>query len=145
MKTAFCQVVDAVIAALAADPAVCDTIFRARPNVVPDQTEQAINVQWEGAVPDRGVIHGAPVDWQTRISVEAFARSVRDAGDIAVDPLLASIYERLALDPSLGGITADFDGPVIEAENTAQGNKTGWVRLTYIARHQTRNNNLAGT
>jgi hypothetical protein len=139
MSTAFSAVVSAIMATLSAAPAVCDTIYRARPSVVPDQTDRAVNVQFEGALPNRGAMNGAPVDWTTKISVECFARSTVDAGDVAVDPLLAAVYARLAQDTTLGGLVDDFDGPGIEAENTSEGKKTGWVRLTYLVQHRTSN------
>lgn len=137
--TAFAKVVSAIVAALQAAPAVCETIYRARPTAVPDQTEQAINVAFQGALPNRGAIKGAPVDWNTRITVELFARSFNESGDVAVDPLLAAVYKRLAIDTTLGGVIDDLEGPGIEAENLAEAQKTGWLRLTYIAQHRTSN------
>lgn len=141
MSTAFSKVVSAVIAALAAPPAVCDTkaIYRARATVIPDQTDQAISVQWEQGLPRPGTIAGAPIDWQTRLTVECYARSVQETGDVAVDPLLQKVYERLAADPTLGGMVDDLVIAGIEAENTVENKKTGWVRLTYIAEHRTDN------
>lgn len=139
MITAFSKVVGAVIAALNAGTPVCDTIYRARPNVIPDQTSEAVNVQWESALPQRGAIHGAPVDWNTRLSVECFARGVGESGDVIVDPLLGAVYARLAQDGTLGGIVGDLECIGVEAENTSEGKKTGWVRLTYIAQHRTDN------
>lgn len=139
MKTAFSKVVDAVIAVLEAAPALCDNVYRARPTAVPAQDDQALNVQWEAALPERGAIHGAPVDWNTKVTVECFARSVSESGDVVVDPLLLAVYERLAQDSTLGGLVDDLACLGIEAENTADGKKTGWVRLTYMAVHRTSN------
>ena len=143
MSTAFAKVVTAVMAMLQAAPAVCDTIYRARPNVVPDQTSRAVNVQWENALPNNGAIGGAPVDWATRLSVECFARGMSESGDLEVDPLLESVYERLAADSTLGGVVAHLECVGLEAENTSEGKKTGWVRLTYIAHHRTNNLSLS--
>jgi hypothetical protein len=139
--TAFSRVVTAIVGALQAEPPVCDAeaIYRARPNVIPDQVGQAINVQWENALPSNGAINGAPVDWSTRISVECFARGTSDSGDLLVDPLLEAVYARLAQDSTLGGLVDQLECVGLEAENTSEGKKTGWVRLTYIAHHRTAN------
>lgn len=142
MSTAFFKVVTAVIAQLQAQPPVCKSIHRARTSPVSEQEMEAVSVQWEQALPAQGAITGAPVDWSTRITVELYARSVTESGDVVVDPLLERVAERLAADPSLGGIVSDLVLVGVEAENTAEGKKTGWVRLIYSADHRTYNGNL---
>jgi hypothetical protein len=142
VSTAFAQIVGAVLAALQAAPAVCETVYRARPNLVPEQVEQAVNVQWEQALASPGTIFGAPIDWDTKVTVECYARALRDSGDLAVDPLLEAVYARLAQNRTLGGLVADLNIIGIEAENSAEGKKTGWVRLTYVAQHTTSNDTL---
>ena len=142
MTTAFSKVVAAVVAVLGSTPAVSSTIYRARPTDLPDQVESAVNVYFETALPQLGAIAGAPVDWISKINVECYARSLRDSGDIAVDPLFEAVYERLARNPTLGGVVDDLVISAIEAENTAEAKKTGWVRLTYMARHRTGNDSL---
>jgi hypothetical protein len=145
MTTAFSQIVGAVIAALEAAPPVCTTIYRARSNVVPDSLDQAVSVQWDQTSAQPAAIMGAPKDWETRLTVECYAstRSARESGDIAVDPLLEAVYTRLAQDTTLGGLIEDLNIVGIEAENSAEGKKTGWVRLTYIAMHRTTNTSLS--
>lgn len=140
--TAFSKIISAVLAALEAEPPVCETFYRARPNIVPEQFERAVNVQWDQALASPGTIFGAPIDWKTRVTVECYARALRDSGDLAVDPLLEAVYARLAQDPTLGGLVRDLNIVGIEAENTAEGKKTGWVRLTYVAEHTTSNDTL---
>jgi hypothetical protein len=142
MKTAFAQIVTAIINALKATPAVCPLIDRARATVVPDSAEKAVSVEWTQTLPETGAIAGAPIDWQTRLTIECLARSVKDSGDVAVDDLLSAVVERLALDTTLGGLVGDLRIVGIEAENTAEAKKTGWVRLTYIADHRTTNSTL---
>lgn len=139
MSTAFSKVVSAVMAGLLAQPRVCNGIYRARTLAVADQDDEAITVQWDRTTPAEATIAGAPIDWTTRITVECFARSIRDTGDMAVDPLIEKVFERLATDSTLGGMVDDFVIAGIEAENAADGKKTGWVRLTYIAVHRTSN------
>lgn len=143
MKTAFAQIVGVVIDALKAVPPVCDTIDRARATTIPDQVDQAVSVQWERTLPAIDTIAGAPIDWQTTITVACLARSVKDSGDIAVDDLLSAVAERLAQDTTLGGLVGDLRIVAIEAENTVEGKKTGWVLLTYVADHRTTNSNLS--
>lgn len=142
MRTAFADIVSAVIDALKASPSVCPVIDRARATVVPKETERAVSVEWAKSTPDTATINGGPRDWQTLITVECLARSVKDPGDLAVDPLLAAVAERLDSDTTLGGLVGDLRLVGLEAENDAEGKKTGWVRLTYIADHRTTNSTL---
>ena len=142
MTTAFSSIVAAVIAQLSAAPAVCDTIYRARSNAIPETLDRAISVQFDQALPNRGVMNGAPIDWSTRITVECFARSATESTDIVVDPLLEAVFARLAADATLGGVVADLAIAGVEAENISEGKKTGWVRITYIAEHRTSNSTL---
>lgn len=137
--TVFANIVSAVIASLEAAPAMCDKIYRARPEEVPDQVERAVNVQWDNAIPSRGAINGAPIDWNTRMSVECFAKGMGDTGDLLVDPLLSDAYARIA---QLVVDGVDFELIGLEAENTANGKKTGWVRMTYNVQHRTNNLSL---
>jgi hypothetical protein len=143
VTTAFSQIVGAVRDALLAEPPVCQTIYRARPNVLPEQIDQAVNVQWEQTLAGLAAIRGAPIDWSTKVTVECYGRSVQDSGDVAVDPLLEAVFDRLAQDTTLGGLVADVNIAGIEAENTAEGKKTGWVRLTYVVQHTTYNGSLS--
>lgn len=142
MNTQFSQIVGAIVGALQSAPAVCQKVYRARPDSIPDQFDQAVNVQWEQGIAGLGTIRGAPLDWTTKVSVDCYARSQTDTGDVAVDPLLAAVFERLAQDTTLGGLIDDLQVAGIEAENTSEGKKTGWVRLTYIAQHRTENGTL---
>lgn len=142
MTTAFSAIVAAVISKLAEAPPVCEAIYRARSNAIPDQGDYAISVQFERSSPITAAIAGAPIDWNSIITVDCFARSVTESGDLAVDPLLESVFARLAQDTTLGGIVGDLAIAGVEAENTSEGKKTGWVRITYVADHRTNNSNL---
>lgn len=137
--TAFVDITAAFVAALSAAPAVSANIFRARDRAIAEDQANAINVQFDGATPYAGAMHGAPIDWISKITVECYARSATTSGDLAVDPLLSAAYARLALDTTLGGKVADIGVPQIEAEYDAQGQKTGWVRMTYPVSHRTSN------
>lgn len=143
MSTVFSKIVAAVVVQLEAHPPVCKSINRARTYAFPEQETEAVSVQFEQALPQRGTITGAPIDWSTRITVECYARSVLESGDLAVDPLLERVVARLAVNPSLGGVVTDLELIGVEAENTAEGKKTGWVRLIYAADHRTYDGNLS--
>jgi hypothetical protein len=142
MSTAFAAITTAIIAALGHEPVLSANIFRARDRQISEQHEDAITVVFDAAEPFPGVIHGAPVDWRSSYFVECYARSAVTTGDLAVDPLFARVYERLAQDPTLGGLVDDIGAPRIVAEYDALGQKTGWVRLTYSILHRTDNDTL---
>lgn len=142
MTTAFSKVTAAIVAALQAAPAVSAQIYRARDRSVPENCADAVNVQFEGSEPNRGAINGAPVDWISRIAVDCYARSRTLEGDEAVDELLQSVYERLAANPTLGGVVDDIGEPDIVADYDSLGQKTGWVRLTYPILHRTTGGSL---
>lgn len=145
MPTAFSTITAAIVAALKVDPSVVpeDAIFRARERVVPESMPAAVNVQWAIADPDLAAIHGAPVDWRTTIVVECYASSKTESGDLAIDPLLDAVYDRLAADTTLGGLIEDLGVPRLVAEFGAEGKKTGWVQMTYVALHRTNNLTLS--
>jgi hypothetical protein len=137
--TAFADITAAFIAALSTAPAVSANIYRARDRVIAEDQATAINVQFDGSEPYAGVMFGAPIDWTSKITVECYARSATTSGDLAVDPLLSAAYARLATDTTLGGMVADIGYPHIGAEYDSQGQKTGWVRMTYSVSHRTSN------
>ena len=143
MATAFYGITSAIIAALQITPAIADTIYRARDRQVPEQDDSAINVQYEGGIPSPGAILGAPVDWTSKFSIECFARTTSGSADLAVDPLIEGVYARLAADTTLGGLVDDICVPMIEADYSTEGKKTGWVRMTYAILHRTQNLSLA--
>jgi hypothetical protein len=138
VSTAFSAIVDAMTGALAAAPTIAK-VHRALDRDVPLQDDNVVTVQFEAADPFDGEILGAPVDWQSLFTVDCFSRSLLLTGDLAVDPLFSEVYRRLAADRSLGGLVADIGNPRVKAENTADGKKTGWVRLAYIVQHRTAN------
>lgn len=140
MPTAFASVVSAIVSTLATEPPVCANIDRARTRAVSEERDQLVNVQWEGAVPEQGAILGAPIDWTVRIAIDCYASSTQDTGDIAVDPLIEAVYDRLAADVTLGGVAHDLGVPAIEIDYTSGGRKTGWARMTYLV--QLRTNDL---
>lgn len=139
MTTAFANITAAIVSLLKTEPAVSANIFRARDRQMAEEYANAINVQFEGTDPNPGAINGAPVDWNSKFSVECYARTSTTSPDLAVDPLIAAVYERIAADTTLGGLVTDIGSPIIDAEYSAEGQKTGWVRMTYPILHRTSN------
>lgn len=141
--SAFTRITMALVELLEVDPPVADVIFRARTRPVPKNAGSAINVQFSSGRPAEGVINGAPVDWMSKFTIECLARAAADQSpDDAVDPLLTAVYERIAADTTLGGLVDHIGAPAIEAEYSAEGERTGWVCLTYPIEHRTQNLNL---
>lgn len=142
MTTAFSNITAALVAELSASPALSENIFRASARTMAEQFATAINVEFDGADPTPGAMRHAPIDWRSQFTIECYARSATQSGDLAVDALMESIYTRLAIDPTLGGLVIDIGSPVIRAEYDAQGQKTGWIRLTYSILHRTSNDTM---
>lgn len=142
-SSAFLDITGAVVDLLSQEPAIADAVYRARDKSVPEGIATALSVQMIGAVPALGALKGAPVDWSTRISVECYARGTTGAPDQLVDPLLVAVYSRLAQHTTLGGLVDDIGEPVLEAEYSSEGKKTGWVCMTYTVQHRTGNSTLS--
>jgi len=141
--SSFSKITGALVQLMKADPPIADEVYRARSRVVPQSVRRAINVQFDSGMPQPGVINGAPVDWTSRFSIECFARADADQNnDEAVDPMLTEVYRRIAADTTLGDLVADVGVPMIEAEYTADGERTGWVRMTYPIEHRTEQSTL---
>ena len=143
MPSAFLDITGAVVALLTQDPKIADEVYRARDKQVPEGIATALNVQMDGAMPARGAINGAPVDWTTRITIECYARGTNGAPDQLVDPLLLAVYDRLAADTTLGNLVDDIGEPMLETEFSSEGKKTGWIRMTYAVQHRTQNLTLS--
>jgi hypothetical protein len=142
VTTSFSKIVAEVVALLESAPAVSANVYRARSPEVPEQCADAVNVYFEGATPNEGAIHGAPVDWRSRIVVECYTRTSTQTADVAIDSLIEKVFEKLAADTTLGGTVAHIGMPEIDTEYNAAGQRTGWVRMTYTVEHRTSNDNL---
>lgn len=136
--SAFSKITGVLVGILSAEPPIADKIYRSRSRSVPQSVNRAINVQFDGAVPRPGAINDAPVDWMSRFSIECFARAEEgEINDEAVDPLLMAVYSRIAADATLANLVGLVGEPMIEAEYTADGERTGWIRMTYPIEHRT--------
>lgn len=142
MASSFSDITAALVDLFQAEPPIAPFVYRARDRAVSKATVTAISVQWDGAVPEPGAIKGAPVYWKSRYCVECYARTTTETPDVAVDPLLVAVYARVAADTTLGGLVAYVGEPLIEAEYSAEGDRTGWVRMSYDIEHQTENSTV---
>lgn len=108
--TAHRAVRDALVALLQASPALADggvTANRKRPMAA--QHGAQVFVFLEDALPERGGILGAPIDWSTRIRVECVARGVPGdtTAEDAADDLARAVFARVQDDITLGGLVMD--------------------------------------
>lgn len=140
--TAFASITGAIVALLEAGTPVARVVFRARDRQLPEQYDSAVSVQCDGAMPMSGAILGAPIDWESRFSIDCWARTTTTTADLAVDPLVADVYQRIAADTTLGQLVDNVSPPSIEFEYSAEQKKTGWVRMTYVITHRTLNSTL---
>ncbi len=137
--SAFATITGALVALMEADVPVAPVVMRARDRLVAEQYPTAVAVSFDGSAPFSFTIMGAPVDWESRYSIECWSRTTSTTADLAVDPLFMEVYSRLAADTTLGGLVSDIAPPTIEAEYSAEQQKTGWVRMSYVITHRTKN------
>lgn len=135
--SAFSEIVAAFVAALQANPPVCDVVLRANDRRVGEGTMEAVNVYHAASNPREAAIQGAPVDWVTGIVIDCFARTTGETADLAVDRLLERVYARLAADSTLGGLVDDIGLPTLQLDYDTHGQRTGWVVMRYPVQHRT--------
>lgn len=140
--TAFATITGALVQLMLSGTPVSPNVLRARDRQLPEQFESAISVQCDGSTPMSGAILGAPIDWESRFSIDCWARTTTTSADLAVDSLVADVYQRIAADTTLGQLVDDVSAPLIEFEYSAEQKKTGWVRMTYLITHRTSNSTL---
>lgn len=141
--SAFFKITGALVQLLTAEPAIADAVYRARTRVIQQSITRAINVQFDGGMPQDGVINGAPINWTSKFSIECFARAAStENNDEAVDPMLTAVYGRIAADRTLGGLVDYVGEPLVEAEYSAEGERTGWIRMSYPVEHSTEQSTL---
>lgn len=109
MSTVISQVVGAIVTALGTATPVSASIYRTRLRPIADDKADAVVVRPVGAQIERFAINGAPMNLQTTIAVECYARAgTATAPDVAVDALLAAVYAKLQADTTLGGLVMDL-------------------------------------
>lgn len=138
-------IVDAVLAALRASPALADGQISDSVDFtsLPEDVSKAIVVGMLSSDPARGAIAGAPTDWRTTVRLDCYARSDKAVnGSRASRVLHSQAYARLQADPSLGGVAFDIDEPTLTADSELFGSRLGCLLATYTVSHRTRARSL---
>lgn len=142
MTTVFANVVGAMAQALAAGTPVSPNISRARIKPLAAEWQTAVVVRLQESQFDRLAIFGAPMNTDTIVVVECYARSTSLSPDLAVDQLMQDAYARLAADPTLGGLVADCQLQAINFDFDHEQDRMGCALMSYLVRHRTQSLNL---
>jgi hypothetical protein len=142
MTTAFGTIVAAIKTRLEAAPAVSAQVWRARLTPVAAQHLDAVVVRIQSGIASRFGILNGPMDWDTTIDIECYARSTTLTADAAVDALLAKVWARLAADSSLGGLVMDLNPTEVNYDLAGEGDQLACVTLSLKVLHRTQNQSL---
>lgn len=144
MTTAFGAIVAGIKTALEASPAVSPQVDRARLHAVPESRETAVVIRLDAAEAERFAILNGPIDWDTNIFIECYARSAgaTQTADVAVDALLGGVWARLAADTTLGGLVMDLLPVSLEYDFDGKADDMACVTLLMRALHRTNNPSL---
>lgn len=140
MTTAHLQIAAALVDLLKVDPPVAARIYRARTSPIPSELVSAVNVELERSASQLAQIIGGRTGWTTLISIECYGRVEGDSSDAAADPVLAAVFERLASDPTLGGLAMSVEP--LEGDTLAWGfasleTNMACVTAKFVVKHQT--------
>lgn len=123
--SAFLDLTDAVVAALAAGPALCDGgVTRGRDLIVPTHVQAAIQVHIDRASGETELLDLSEQRWDAVVGVDLFARATAGQdGEAAIDALLAGVFARMAAAAVPAGVMAWVLAPTVqwavdEADNT---------------------------
>lgn len=130
--------VAAIITALTTPTPVAPQVARVRLRPIDASTATAVVVRPLGSeVLEALLSPGYPVSWATAIAIECYARSsVNTSPDVAVDPLLETVYARLMADPTLGGVVSSLKPKDIAWDFDADGEQTTCTTLVFSAYHR---------
>lgn len=142
MTTVFSNVVGAIVQALEAGTPVSPNISRARIKPLAAEWQTAVVVRLQESQLDRMAIRGAPINTDTTVVVECYARSTSLSPDQAVDQLMQDAYARLAADPTLGGLVSDCQPQSINFDFDSEQDRMGCALITCLVRHRTQSLNL---
>lgn len=120
------QAVTAILQALSSAPAVASQIERVRIRPWSLSISTAVSVRpIQVVVMNSELPTGHPYAWNAAIVVECYARSGSStAPDVAVDALLANVYNRLLADPTLGGAVSALQPQAVVYDFDADGEQT---------------------
>ena len=123
----------AIVASLSSATPVCASITRVKLSPVSQATPLALVVRPLRADPLERNLSGVPISWAVHVECEAYARaSGATSPDQAVDPLVLAVYQRLTLDPTLGGACVGLKPEAVTYDFDADGDKTVCATLNFI-------------
>lgn len=138
MTTAHAGLCAAIVTLLQTAPAVSDHIVTADTRPVPEQAASKIIVKPAEAEGDMYAALNGPINWDTTVELELYARSSTVDPLSAVDALLQAAWARLFTDPTLGGLIQGWRAQTRLAWDMAQdAQRMACVRLTLTAMHRT--------
>lgn len=138
MTTAFSGIAAALVTLMGNAPAVANKIERARVLPMAAQDDSLVVVRLGGSEGDGYAMQGAPVNWDTTLTLECHARSTTLTPDAAVDALLQAVYARLKTDETLGGLIQGWKPQSsIEWDFESKGERVGYAAITLTAMHRT--------
>lgn len=134
------DIIEAVLTALRAAPALCDGEISEDLDLemIPDTVQRAIGLRMQDSEPSDATIQGGPTDWTTHLAIVCFARrDGRTTAGRASRVLHAEVYKRLAADRTLGGRA--FHLRLGQMSNTADvaETRTGTLTAQYRIEHRT--------
>ena len=135
--TVYAQIIGAMVTALQQAPAVSANVFRARTRPVAEQATDAVVVRPLTSDFEYFAVRGAPMNADTRVAVECYARSSTLTPDAAVDTLMGAAYARLMADPTLGGLVSDVLIEALNYDFDEEAQRMACVTFTLLVRHRT--------
>lgn len=134
MSTVISQACAAIVSALSAVPAVAPQVARVKLRPWASEVASAVAVrpvQARRSEADLGI--PAYAAWDVTVGVECYARATSQP-DVAVDPLIAAVHERLLTDPTLGGAVRDIRPERIDFDFDTDGDQTVAAVLLFTVR-----------
>lgn len=127
--------VTAVMQALQVPPAVAGNVGRIQLRPVAKSVATAVVVRPVACNVLESSLPGAPIAWVTTVAVECYARaSAGTSPDVAVDPVVQSVYARLMADSTLGGAVSLIEPQDITFDFDADGEHTACATLIFTLR-----------
>lgn len=144
--TALDAVLAAVLGALRAQPVIEGARVYEDGDIdqIPEEDRLAIVVGMDDARPEAVVLSGAPLQWQTVVRVECFARrnARADGGVLPAHALHAQAHARLMADPTLGGIANGLELVRLAADREIAATRAGVLVGFYAIHHRSTHDTL---
>ncbi len=141
MTTQHFQIAGAVVDALLAAPAIADgRVHRSRTRPISQGTTSGVVVRLTRSASGDSQMMGGRTTWTTLISVECYGRGTTDVPESGADAIVQAVFERLAANPTLGGLAMDlapFDGSTLEWDFDEQDTAMCAVTAHFVVTHQT--------